>query len=108
MLTIGVGIALLLDFILRTTRALMIEREAAKVDTEVSEFFFARAQAVRLDARPPSIGTMAAQIRGWEQIRALLSSASIFLLADLPFALFFILIQARPPPCTSRRCQHAD
>lgn len=91
-LTVGVVVALLLDFILRTTRALMIEREAAKVDTEVSEFFFARAQAVRLDARPPSIGTMAAQIRGWEQIRALLSSASIFLLADLPFALFFILV----------------
>lgn len=91
-LTVGVGIALLLDFILRTTRSLMIEREAAKVDAEVSEFFFARAQAVRLDARPPSIGTMAAQIRGWEQIRALLSSASIFLLADLPFAIFFILV----------------
>lgn len=91
-LTVGVGVALLLDFILRTTRALMIEREAAKVDTEVSEVFFARAQAVRLDARPPSIGTMAAQIRGWEQIRGLLSSASLFLLADLPFALFFILV----------------
>ena len=48
MLTVGVCIALILDFILRTTRALMIEREAAKVDTEVSEVFFARAQAVRL------------------------------------------------------------
>lgn len=91
-LTIGVVIALTLDFILRTTRSLMIEREAAKIDTEVSEVFFARAQAVRLDARPPSIGTMAAQIRGWEQIRGLLSSASIFLLADLPFAIFFIVI----------------
>ncbi|NJC05709.1 ATP-binding cassette subfamily C protein LapB [Sphingomonas kaistensis] len=91
-LTVGVCIALLLDFILRTTRALMIEREAAKVDTEVSEVFFARSQAVRLDARPPSIGTMAAQIRGWEQIRGLLSSASLFLLADLPFAIFFIVV----------------
>ena len=91
-LTVGVGIALVLDFILRTTRSLMIEREAAKIDTEVSEVFFARAQAVRLDARPPSIGTMAAQIRGWEQIRSLLSSASIFLLADLPFAIFFIVV----------------
>ena len=72
----------------------MIEREAAKIDAEVSEFFFARAQAIRLDARPPSVGTMAAQIRGWEQIRALLSSGSIFLIADLPFAIFFILVIA--------------
>lgn len=93
-LTVGVIFALLIDFALKATRALMIEREAAKIDIEVSEFFFARAQAVRLDARPPSIGTMAAQIRGWEQIRSLLSSATIFLLADLPFAIFFIVVIA--------------
>ena len=93
-LTAGVLFALLIDFILRTTRALMIEREAAKIDAEVSEFFFARAQSVRLDARPGGIGTMAAQLRGLEQVRALLSSASIFLIADLPFALFFIFVIA--------------
>lgn len=93
-LTAGVLFALAIDFLLRMTRALMIEREAAKIDSEVSEFFFARAQAVRLDARPGGIGTMAAQLRGLEQVRALLSSASIFLIADLPFALFFIFIIA--------------
>lgn len=91
-LTGGVLVALLLDFALRTTRTIVIEREAAHIDTEVSEFFFARAQAVRLDARPPGIGTMAAQLRGLEQVRALMSSGSLFLVADLPFALFFILI----------------
>lgn len=93
-LTVGVLFALLVDFVLRTTRALMIEREAAKIDAEVSEFFFARTQSVRLDARPGGIGTMAAQLRGLEQVRGLLSSASIFLLADLPFALFFIFVIA--------------
>ena len=91
-MTVGVLIALALDFLLRTTRSLMIEREAAKIDAEVSEYFFARAQAVRLDARQGGIGTMASQIRGWEQIRGLMSSASIFLIADLPFALFFIFV----------------
>ncbi len=93
-LTVGVLFALMVDFVLRSTRALMIERESAKIDAEVSEFFFARAQAIRLDARPPSVGTMASQIRGWEQIRGLLSSASIFLIADLPFAIFFIVVIA--------------
>lgn len=91
-LTVGVLFALLIDFILRTTRALLIEREAARIDTETSEFFFARAQSVRLDARPPGVGTMAAQLRGLEQIRSFLSSGTIFLVADLPFALFFIVI----------------
>ena len=91
-LTVGILFALLLDFGLRTTRALMIEREAAKIDAEVSEYFFARAQAIRLDARPPGVGTMAGQLRGWEQVRSLLSSGFIFLLTDLPFAIFFIVV----------------
>lgn len=91
-LGIGVVVALLFDFILRVVRARLLEDEAAKIDSEVSEFFFARANDVRLDARPPSIGTMAAQLRGMEQIRSTMSSATIFALTDLPFALFFILI----------------
>jgi ATP-binding cassette, subfamily C, bacterial LapB len=91
-LTVGVLIALLLDFALRTTRALMIERESARIDHDVSEYFFARAQAVRLEARTGGVGTMAAQLRGLEQVRALMSSGSLFLLADLPFALFFVVI----------------
>ena len=88
----GVVVALLFDFLLRVVRARLLEEEAAKIDSEVSEFFFARANDVRLDARPPSIGTMAAQLRGMEQIRSTMSSATIFALTDLPFALFFILI----------------
>ena len=90
-LTVGVIVALLLDFALRTARALLIEREAARIDAEVSQVFFDRMLGVRLDARPGGVGTIAAQLRGWEQVRALFSSASIFLLADLPFAVIFIL-----------------
>ena len=93
-LTVGVGFALLLDLVLRSLRALLIEREAQDIDAEVSEFFFARAQAIRLDARPGGIGTMAAQLRGQEQVRQILSSGSLFLLADLPFAIFFIVVIA--------------
>lgn len=91
-LTIGVLVALMIDFALRTTRSLMIERESARIDHDVSEYFFARAQAVRLEARTGGVGTMAAQLRGLEQVRALMSSGSLFLLADLPFALFFVLV----------------
>jgi ATP-binding cassette subfamily C protein LapB len=91
-LTVGVLIAMAIDFLMRTMRALLIERESAEVDAEVSEYFFARAQAVRLDVRPPGIGTMAGQLRGLEQIRGVMSSTSLFVFADLPFALFFIVI----------------
>ena len=91
-LTIGAAIGLLFDFILRATRSLMMEREAARVDEEVSEVFFARTQNIRLDARPPQVGTLASQLRGIDQIRNLMSSSFLFLVADLPFALFFIWV----------------
>ena len=91
-LSVGVTIALALDFLLRTVRSLLMDREAADIDMEVSEYFFARAQAVRLDARTGGIGTMAAQLRGMDQVRSMYSSASLFLLADFPFAIFFLFV----------------
>ena len=93
-LTGGMVFALLVDMLIRNTRAIMIDREAGAIDSEVSEYFYARMQAVRLDARPRSIGTMAAQLRGTDQVRSLLSSASFFVLADLPFALLFMAVMA--------------
>ena len=91
-LTGGVALGLVIDLALRTTRSMMIDRETAYIDAEVSEYFFSRMQDVRLDARPKSIGTMAAQLRGLEQIRQTMTSATLLVLADLPFALFFIAI----------------
>ena len=91
-LSVGALLALAFDFTLRVIRANMLEREAVEIDTEISEFFFSRSAAVRLDARPPGIGTMAAQLRSLEQVRQSLSSSAVFALADLPFALLFIFV----------------
>ncbi len=93
-LTVGMLFALLMDFLIRTTRAKMADKEAASIEGEVSEFFYRRMQAVRLDARPRSIGTMAAQLRGTEHLRSLLSSASLFVMVDLPFSILFLAVVA--------------
>jgi ATP-binding cassette subfamily C protein LapB len=91
-LSAGMLAALIFDFLIRNVRANVVDNESAEIDAEVSEFFFARMQSVRLDARPPGIGTMAAQLRGLEQVRSIMASASFFLLADLPFTLIFIAV----------------
>ncbi len=93
-LTAGMVLALVVDFLMRTSRAFLVDREAGDIDAQMSEFFFARMQAVRLDARPPGIGTMAAQLRGLDQIRSMMTSASFFVLADLPFSILFIIVMA--------------
>ncbi len=94
-LSAGTLVAIAFDYVLRVVRANMLEREAVEIDTEVSEFFFSRSADVRLDARPPGIGTMAAQLRSLEQVRQMLSSSAIFAMADLPFALLFIFVIAQ-------------
>ena len=78
MLSAGALVALMFDYALRVVRSNMMEREAVGIDTEVSEFFFARSGEIRLDARGTGIGTMASQLRGLEQVRQMLSSSVVF------------------------------
>lgn len=91
-LLFGVLFAIGIEFLLRWLRAVTLEREAAEIDAEVSEYFFSRMQAMRLDTRPASLGTLAAQMRGLEQVRSVMSAASIYCIADLPFAALMIWV----------------
>jgi len=93
-LSVGVVVALVLEFLLKHVRSFAVEKTATRIDAELSEWFFERALGIRLECRPPSVGTLAAQIKGFEMVRGIMSSTSIFMLADVPFALFFIMIIA--------------
>lgn len=89
-LTFGVIIAVLFELLIKQVRALVVDRACKDIDLELSDRFFGRAIAIRMDQRPPTVGTFAAQIRLFEQVRNFLTSTSLFLLADVPFALLFI------------------
>lgn len=91
-LTTGVILSILFDFSLKQVRNLTVDRVCKNIDTELSEWFFRRALAIRMDQRPASIGTMASQIKGFEMVRGIMTSTSLFVLADVPFALFFIMV----------------
>lgn len=93
-LSVGVMVALGLEFMLKHVRSYSVEKTATRIDNQLSEWFFERALGIHLASRPQSIGTLAAQIKGFEMVRGIMSSTSIFMLADVPFALFFILIVA--------------
>ncbi len=89
-LTSGVALAIALELILKQVRSLMVDRACKSIDVELSDFFFGRALRIRLDRRPRSIGTFAAQVRMFESVRAFLTSTTLFLLADIPFAILFV------------------
>ena len=93
-LTVGVTLSICLEFFLKQVRSHTVDKACNAVDHELSEWFFNRMLGIRMEARPASVGTLASQIKGFEMVRGVLASTSLFVLADVPFALFFILVIA--------------
>ncbi|MBV2263528.1 MAG: type I secretion system permease/ATPase [Thauera sp.] len=93
-LTVGVLIAIVLELAMRQVRNRLIERACKHIDEELSAVFFGHALAIRMDQRPRTIGTFAAQIRHFEMVRNFMTSSTLFALADAPFALLFVAVIA--------------
>jgi ATP-binding cassette subfamily C protein LapB len=90
--TLAVGMLLItvLDWILKTLRARILDSLAITVDKRVSQQVFDHLLHLRLDCQPDSLGTLAAQVNGLDSVRQYLSASVVFGLIDLPFALLFI------------------
>lgn len=91
-LTIGVLLAILFEFIMKVVRAQMVDRASKAIDIELSSVFFGKALDIRAEARPRTVGTFAAQLKHFESVRNFMTSTTLFILADAPFALFFIFV----------------
>jgi len=89
-LSVGVVLAVLLELIIKQVRASMVDRACKAIDQSLSSVFFGKALDIRLDARPATVGTFAAQIRHFESVRNFMTSSTLFIFADAPFALLFI------------------
>jgi ATP-binding cassette subfamily C protein LapB len=93
-LTIGALIGIALELVLKQVRAIMVDRACKLIDQELSAVFFGKALDIRLDARPRTVGTFASQIRHFESVRNFMTSSTLFIMADVPFALFFVAVIA--------------
>ena len=91
-LTLGVALAIGLEWLLRVLRAAVVDRASRRMDEALSRYFFERVMATRLDQRPRGIGTLVAQVRDYDSIKQFFTSTTLFALADLPFALLFITL----------------
>jgi len=93
-LSVGVFIAILLELVIKQTRAYMVDRATKAIDQDLSAVFFGKALDIRMDARPRTVGTFASQVRQFESVRNFLTASTLFVFADAPFALFFIVVIA--------------
>lgn len=93
-LTVGVVLTMSLEFMLKQVRSHSVDRVCNVIDQQLSEWFFSRMMSIRMEARPTSVGTLASQVKGFEMVRGVLASTSLFILADVPFAIFFSVVIA--------------
>ena len=91
-LTIGVLLAIFFELIMKLVRSHLVDKASKAIDLELSGVFFSKALGIRSDCRPQTVGTFASQIRHFESVSNFMTSSTLFVLADAPFALLFIVV----------------
>ena len=91
-LAVGVALVLLGDFSLRSMRGFFLDLASKRVDLTLSAFIMERVLGMRLEERPASVGSLAANLRSFETVRDFITSATITALIDLPFTVIFLAV----------------
>jgi ATP-binding cassette subfamily C protein LapB len=90
----GVLLVILVEMTLKHARARIMESVVIGLDGNLSREIFQRLLSVRVDQMPGSVGTLAGQLRGYEQVRAFVTARTIFAFVDVPMAVIFLAIIA--------------
>ncbi len=93
-MAIGVSLIVIGDLVLRTMRGYFLDWASARVDVKLSARIMEQVLAIRLEQRPNSVGSFAANLRSFETVRDFITSATITTLIDIPFGLIFICVIA--------------
>jgi len=93
-LAIGVTIAMVFDFIIKSLRGYFIDLAGKKVDVTLSAQIYEKVMGLKMFARPASVGAFANNLRAFEGIRDFITSATVSTLVDLPFVILFLIVIA--------------
>lgn len=89
-LGVGVMLTIAIELVMKVARSKLMDEVASGLDARLSRHIFQRLLSVRLDQMPGSVGSLASQIRGYEQVRSYYTASTLFALVDVPVALLFI------------------
>lgn len=90
-LTMAAGFAVTLELLLKLTRSVIVNSALNDIDVKLSHGLFERLLRIRMDQFPSSVGTLSGQLRGYETLRGFASTLTLYLIADAPFALLFLV-----------------
>lgn len=91
-LSVGLLLAIIFDFILRTVRSRIIDMTGKKLDVVLAANIFEHILSVKMAQRPTSVGILANQIREFDSVRDFFTSGSVVSATDLLFAVLFVAV----------------
>src|SRR5690606_32678643 len=86
----GIVLVVVFNLILSSARAYVLDTASKKVDVRLSAQIMERVLDIRMENRPGSVGSFAANLRSFEAVRDFIASASLAAVVDLPFVLLFL------------------
>jgi ATP-binding cassette subfamily C protein LapB len=93
-LTAGVALSVLIELAMKYARSHIMDHIIIGLDNRLSREIFQRLLQLRVDQLPPSVGSLASQMRGYEQVRSFYTSSTLFTLVDLPLGVLFLVLMA--------------
>lgn len=91
-LSIGFGIVIVFDFVLKMLRSYFVDIAGADIDLQVGDRVFRKLLAIRLDHKKGSTGALAGLMRELEALRDFFASATMSALVDLPFLVLTVAV----------------
>lgn len=88
----GVVLVILLELVMKFLRAKVMDHIIVGLDNRLSRDVFTRLLGLRVDRLPTSVGSLAGQVRGYEQVRSFYTASTLFTLIDLPLGLLFLVL----------------
>jgi ATP-binding cassette subfamily C protein LapB len=93
-LAVGMVIVFGSDLFMKLLRSHFVDEASARIDVQISASLMERVLGMRMENRPQSVGSFAANLRGFEQVRDFIASSTVTALIDLPFAILFVFVIA--------------
>ncbi|WP_312262213.1 ATP-binding cassette domain-containing protein [Limnohabitans sp.] len=91
-LTAGVGLSILIELAMKFARSSVMDHVIVGLDNRLSRGIFQRLLQLRVDQLPLSVGSLASQMRGYEQVRNFYTASTLFTLVDLPLGIVFLVV----------------
>jgi ATP-binding cassette subfamily C protein LapB len=91
-LSLGVLLSILIELAMKYARSHIMDYVIVGLDNRLSREIFNRLLQLRVDQIPASVGSLAGQMRGYEQVRGFYTASTLFTLIDLPLAAVFIVV----------------